>query len=109
MIYITVDGNNLVKFQHFLPVDEVHGLGKTEEELLIEGYLVDSIPQPEQQAGKVPILYYTPETNVFHYEYNDIPKTPEQIQAEKIVSIENQTAEAMVDIDFRLSNIELGL
>lgn len=109
MIYITVDADNEVKQQHFMPFDEIYGLGKTEAELLREGFLVDSIPQPEQRAGKSPILYYTPATNVFHYEYVDIPKAPEQIQAEKIANIENQTAEYMVDLDFRLSNIELEL
>lgn len=34
---------------------------------------------------------------------------PDWDKDQKIVDLENQTAEYMVDLDFRLSNIELGL
>jgi len=72
------------------------------------GFLVEDIPEPKQIEGKSSVMFYTPEQG-FWFEYADIPKTPEQIQAEKIDLLENQTAEYMVDLDFRLSNIELGL
>jgi hypothetical protein len=91
-----------------MPFDDINGLGKTEEELLQIGYLVDEVPEPEQIEGKSSMMFYTPERG-FWFEYIDIPKTPEQLQAEKIDQLENQTAEYMVDLDFRLSNIELGL
>lgn len=77
MIYIKIDSTtNEVNFQHFMPFDEVNGLHKTEEELLQEGYLVDSIPEPEQINGKVAKLKY--DGSNLYYEYVDAPLTPEQ-------------------------------
>lgn len=98
-----------VGYIHYMPFDKEHGLDMTREELEQEGILVDSVPEPEHIDGKSAVLYCNPETKELWFEYADIPKTPEQIQAEKIDLLENQTAEAMVDLDFRLSNIELGL
>ncbi|RXH52484.1 hypothetical protein D6T70_06505 [Kurthia gibsonii] len=72
MIFIKVDSvTNEVNFQHFMPFDEVNGLHKTQEELLQDGYLVDSIPDPEQINGKVPILKYNGTS--LYYEYQDVP------------------------------------
>lgn len=72
MIFIKVDSvTNEVNFQHFMPFDEVSGLHKTQEELLQDGYLVDSIPDPEQINGKVPILKYNGTS--LYYEYQDVP------------------------------------
>lgn len=34
---------------------------------------------------------------------------PYLTQEERVATLENQTAEAMIDIDFRICNIELGL
>lgn len=67
-----------VTFRHYKPFDEKDGMGKTEEELLQIGALVDDIPQPEQIPGKEPILYYNPENNTVYYEYEDKPLTPEE-------------------------------
>lgn len=108
MIYLETDSQRKVVSTYFMPFDENYGLGKTESELEITGFLVEEIPTPESIEGKYSNVFYTKEKG-FWFEYVDIPKTPEQIQAEKIANIENQTAEYMVDLDFRLSNIELGL
>lgn len=107
MVFIQTEENK-VEFCHYMPFHQGCGLGKTEEELLQIGYLVDSIPEPKEIEGKFSTLFFTPEQG-FWFEYADIPKKPEQIQAEKVDLLENQTAEYMVDLDFRLSNIELGL
>lgn len=108
MIFVQTSNDNEITYCHYKPFSKECGLGKTEEELLQIGYLVDEVPEPEQIDGKFLTLFFTPERG-FWFEYADIPKTPEQIQAEKIDLLENQTAEYMVDLDFRLSNIELGL
>lgn len=108
MKFIRTDETGKVIFQHNFPFDQVIGLGKTEEELRLEGFIIDSIPEPEQIDGKTVVTYYSDEDG-FVFVYNEIPKTQEQIQAEKLDQLENQTAEYMVDLDFRLSNIELGL
>lgn len=83
MIFIKVNTINEVILQHFMAFDEVNGLHKTEEELLQEGYLVDSIPALEEQEGKRAILKYDG-TNLY-YEYVDVPLTPQQeIEALKV-------------------------
>lgn len=64
--------NTKVVFTHFMPFDEKYGMKKTEEELLKEGYLIDEIPEPEQQEGKIAEAHYTPEKG-YYYEYVDIP------------------------------------
>lgn len=67
-----------VTFQHHKPFDAKDGLGKTEEELLQIGALVDEIPEPEQIEGKEAVLYYNPETNTVYYEYIDREPTTEE-------------------------------
>ena len=93
MIYIKP--NNYDGFDvHYIPFDEVYGLGKTEEELLQEGYLVESIPEPEVIEGKAPVMKYDPATNTVYYEYVDIPpapKTAEQLIADQQAEINNLT------------------
>lgn len=71
MIYIKINNNNEVAFQHLKPFDPVLGMNKTEEELLKDGILVDSVPVPEQINGKVPILKYNGTS--LYYEYQDAP------------------------------------
>ncbi|URN84996.1 hypothetical protein [Acetobacterium wieringae] len=108
MLFIKTNSDNQVTFIHYKPFDEINGLKKTETELLKEGFLVESLPAVEEVEGKNVIYFYT-QTGGFSHEYFDVPKTKEQIYAEKLDQLENQTAEYMVDLDFRLSNIELGL
>lgn len=71
MIYIKINNNNEVEFQHLKPFDPVLGMNKTEEELLKDGILVESVPVPEQINGKVPILKY--DGTKLYYEYQDVP------------------------------------
>lgn len=71
MIYIKLDTLNNIEFVHNLPFDDNLGLKKSKEELLKEGILVDSIPEPEQIEGKVPILKYNGTS--LYYEYQDAP------------------------------------
>lgn len=41
-----------------------------------EGWIqIDSIPEPEQIEGKVPVMYYR--NGAIEYEYEDVPPTPE--------------------------------
>jgi hypothetical protein len=69
-IYIEISNNGFVEKVHYLPFDEEHGLGRTEEELLTTGHLVDVIPeQPLEQlpVGKKYDLFYNKETHDFSY------------------------------------------
>lgn len=71
--FLRVEGTR-VTLTHYMPFDAVNGLGKTEEELSTEGALVDVIPEPEQQPGKIAVAHYTPEKGVY-YEYEDAPQS----------------------------------
>ena len=67
-----------VGFIHHMPFDLRNGMGKSEQELLQIGALVDDIPEPEQIEGKVPVLYYNPQSNSVYYEYVERPLTEEE-------------------------------
>jgi hypothetical protein len=70
MIYFECDSNGKVGLIHYLPFDEEQGLGKTEEELLQKGLLVDSIPEPPISAlplGQRYELRYDAQTGTFSY------------------------------------------
>lgn len=95
MIFITVNNENVVDFMHYMPFDNEHGLGKTKEELEIEGFLIETKPQiPENQEGKQATLCFDRTALSFYYKYVDMPKTPEQLQAERIAQLEADVATA---------------
>lgn len=76
MIYIKYNDNNKVTFVHYMPFDETNGLGKTKEELLNTGALVELSQEPQLQEDKVPVTYYDPIYNTAYYEMEDIPEQP---------------------------------
>jgi hypothetical protein len=78
-----------VGFIHHMPFHESNGMGKSEQELLQIGALVDDIPDPEQVDGKVPVLYYNPQSNSVYYEYVDRPLT----EQERITQLEQAILE----------------
>ena len=67
-----------IGFVHYRPFDEKVGMNLPEETLRQMGALVDEIPEPEQREGKIPIMYYNPETNTVYYEYEGKPLTAEE-------------------------------
>lgn len=89
MIYIKTDEESKVNYTHYMPFDPIHGLGKTEEELLQDGYFVDAIPEPTEIPGKTHMLKFTIEKNIF-YEYVDREPTDQ----EKIAQLEADVATA---------------
>jgi hypothetical protein len=95
----------VVGYVHHQPFSEEYGLRKTKSELEQTGYFVESIPQPSQIEGKEPIICYSKNSNTIFYEYQDKPPTEEEL---RIAELENQ-AIYNLDLDFRLSKIELGL
>lgn len=76
MIYIE-QKNGTVTLTHYMPFDKTFGLGKTEEELLQTGILVESIPTPVEVTGKSPILRIDGNNNLF-YDYVPRPLTSEE-------------------------------
>ncbi|PGT89225.1 hypothetical protein [Bacillus sp. AFS040349] len=86
MIFYKVENGEL-SYIHHMPFDETEGLGKTKEELLKEGFLVESLPTMEEQIGKMPILKVD-SANQLYYEYIDRPLSPE----EKITQLEAENS-----------------
>ena len=93
MIYIKTNSEGLVTLQHNFPFHPRFGLGKTEEELLQEGFLVDGVPLPEYADDKNPILYY--KDGVFNYVYEEIAiqKTDMEIMQEENLALKNSLAD----------------
>lgn len=73
----------MVYFQHNFPDD------LTEEELA-DGLLVDSVPEPTPQDGKMALLYINPITKELWYEYVDRPLTSEEETKKRITQLEEQ-------------------
>lgn len=61
--------------------------------------VVEDVPEPDNRPGKAAILKYS-ETDGLYYEYVDRPLTPEEQSAQQM--------DYLVDLDFRLLQIELG-
>lgn len=100
MKFITFNENFEVKLIHNMPFDEVNGLGKTREELLTMGALVDSIPVVEVPNDKNVIYKYNQADNTVTYELIDRPLTLEEQNAKSIENIQqvNSGQDALIDI-----------
>ena len=74
MIYFETNDIGQLTFIHYMPFNEKYGMGKTEEELLKTGYLVESLPiyTGEIPEGKVPELRY--DGTAFSWEMVDAPE-----------------------------------
>lgn len=84
MIFVQTDENLRVIYTNYFPLDSKLGLGLTEEELLSKGYLVESIPAPQNIEGKTHTLFF--DGIEFTYEYQDEILSPEQ----EILKLKNQ-------------------
>ena len=82
--FITVE-NEKVRLIHYMPFDVKEGLGKSEEELLKEGYLLDEIPEPKQIEGKVAMPHYTPGKG-FYYEYENDPRSQNMTLVQSVLA-----------------------
>lgn len=109
MIYITNlekvnEGKYTIGIIHYRPFDNNYGLGKTEGQLREEGRLVELPQKLPYLEGKDQVMYYSPLENKCFWEYVDIPT----IQENFLEELDNQM-NYNLDLDFRLSKIELGL
>lgn len=94
MIFVEVLENGNTGLVHYMPFDKEFGLGKSEQELLSNGLLVDNVPQPEVIDGKNPILKVDANKKLF-YEYVVRPLT----QDEEIAQLKKQQALMQTAID----------
>jgi hypothetical protein len=98
LIYIEINKDNSIGLTHYMPFDEVHGLGKTKEELEESGLLVESLPISEDMIGKSQVLKYD-ETKGLHYEYVDRQLTPEE-KLEQVQEKQELMQQAIDDLIF---------
>lgn len=61
---------------HYMPFDEVNGLGKTKEQLQQEGIFVESLPVKEERPGYEAVLMY--DGTSLYYEYSLRQETQDQ-------------------------------
>ena len=73
MIFIKTNQDNVIELYHYMPFDKDNGLGKTRDELLSIGYLVDSVPDIESIDGKAAVVKYI--NDDFKVEYVDVKKS----------------------------------
>lgn len=82
MIFVQIV-NNEVTMEHHQPFHPEHGLGKTKEELELDGLLVNELPVVDNIPNKVPVLKYNSTDKSLYYEYRDIP-LPVEEQVKKL-------------------------
>lgn len=111
MKFIRIEGND-VSFIHHIPFDTKHGLGMSKEQLLQEGFLVEAIPNPLDQTGKVPVMKFNKSTNEVYYEYEERPLTTEEqmqqdlgnilfesaMDKQKIAELESMTGNLLMEV-----------
>ena len=100
MIFITYNEKFEIQLIHNMPFDAANGLGKTEEELLTMGALVDLIPVVEVPNDKNIIYKYNKADNTVTYELVPRPLTLEEQNAKSIENIQqvNNGQDALIDI-----------
>lgn len=96
MIYIQTDFNHKIIYIHHFPFDEKCGMGKTKEELLQSGFLVDEIPQRPSKDGYTTISYYTKEKG-FYYEYKEFQTNVYGIPEEVTQQIQDDMTLALIE------------
>lgn len=80
MIYIEINSAGKVVYINY----QGKNLGK--------GFEIDSIPEPEQIEGKLPVMYYR--NGAIEYEYEDVPEVPaEEIIKEPQIPYKDQVIE----------------
>lgn len=102
-------GKYSIGFIHYMPFDEENGLGKTEEELLNEGLLIEELPRLEGIPNKAPILYCNPSIREVWYEYVDIPETEEQKREREDLEIRLALADMAETYENKITELQLAL
>ncbi|MCM3143029.1 hypothetical protein [Brevibacillus sp. MER 51] len=101
MIYIQIEKETeaqaFVTFIHYNPLDPTEGLGKTQEELLRTGLLIEGLPAVERKAGKDAKLYFNPQTKELWYEYVDDVPSPLEDRLKKVENDISENKQANLD------------
>lgn len=81
------EGVYRVGLVHYMPFDEVNGLGKTQEQLQQEGILVEALPEKEDREGYEAELMYNGTSLYYEYVLN------QESQEQRIADLENAIAD----------------
>lgn len=88
MIYLFYDENNRVNLKYYVePTENM----KTQRHLV-----VNTLMEPDERPGKIPVLYA--DESHYWYEYEDKPKTQEEIFEERMTATEQAMADLMLMI-----------
>lgn len=101
MIYVEYDKSNRIVHTHFMPFDTTDGLGKSKEELLKTGALIELPLEPEKQESKIAVMFYNRTDNTAFYKLEDMPiqsKTKEEQLQEQV----NQLALTVLQIQTQI-------
>lgn len=90
MIYVFENPNNSTSI--------VYDESTLTQEQKTKGIAIEDLPIKENILGKVAILKCRKSTNEVWYEYEDIQKTNEDLQAEKIAELEGAVMELTITI-----------
>lgn len=96
MIYIQTDSHNKVILIYNSPFDEKYGLGKSEEELLATGFLVDFVPRAEEKDGYYSITYYTKEDG-FYFQYEQLLQKQHDANEAMVNQIQDDLVLSLID------------
>ena len=100
-IYIEVNEKDEVTFVHYEPFNPIYGLNKSEEQLLVSGYILEPFTEPTVEPDKTITLMYDRELNKVYFKVTNRSLTTEQQ-----LELANQTnTQLMIDI----TNIEISL
>lgn len=90
MIYLSnIDKDGKVNYRHLRPFDAKYGLGKTEEELLKTGVLIENLPERLPEDGRLQILYYDSTQNTCFYKYQELYLNLDEAKQAKIQGLED--------------------
>ena len=79
MIYFETNKDGVVTFVHYRPFDEKDGLGKTQEELQVKGYLVNKFPETKPVEGGTEIVKYDKKTEEFAITFTPSPSDEKDV------------------------------
>lgn len=111
--FIRVDkSTGMITYTHSCPFDPVNGMGKSRDELLKDGFLVEDFPEPKLVEGKRAIPYYDIYTKEVTYKYTLIPDSAD----DKIKYLENAFNELIVqyaknnnDVNEQITETQIAL
>ncbi|MCM3784304.1 hypothetical protein M3231_15075 [Neobacillus mesonae] len=124
-IFISGEKVSDTKFRVVFTHYDAEELEKANPEAIKQGFVIESMPEPEYREGFYGVAHYNTETNVVFFEYEPIPKTPlellqdesERLKAENALLTEQTLTaldavasvfEQLLDVQTQLAELKAG-